>query len=66
MVPGPGVLNAAAGLLTAFGASTPIVTLTSDVPSNFIGRGMGHVHEMHNPLDVVGHFTKWVATRHAT
>lgn len=61
VVPGPGVLNAAAGLLTAFGASTPIVVLTSDVPTNFMGRGMGHVHELNNPLDVVGHFSKWAA-----
>ena len=37
VVPGPGVLNSSAGLCTAYGASAPVVCLTSEVPSPYIG-----------------------------
>jgi thiamine pyrophosphate-dependent acetolactate synthase large subunit-like protein len=46
VVPGPGVLNSSAALLTAFGASAPVLCLTSEVPRAFLGRGLGHLHEM--------------------
>src|SRR5882672_4157950 len=42
VVPGPGVLNSSAALLTAFGASAPVLCLTSEVPLAFLGRGLGH------------------------
>jgi acetolactate synthase-1/2/3 large subunit len=46
VVPGPGVLNAAAALCTAMGNCTPLVCLTGQVPSSFLGRGRGHLHEL--------------------
>ena len=46
VVPGPGVLNSSAGLCTAYGASAPVVCLTSEVPSPYIGVGLGHLHEL--------------------
>jgi len=46
VVPGPGVLNAAAALCTAMGNCAPIVCLTGQVPSSFLGRGRGHLHEL--------------------
>jgi len=46
VVPGPGVLNAAAALCTAMGNCSPIVCLTGQVPSSFLGRGRGHLHEL--------------------
>src|SRR6478735_7956786 len=46
VVPGPGVLNAAAALCTAMGNCTPIVCLTGQVPSQFLGKGRGHLHEL--------------------
>ena len=46
VVPGPGVLNAAAALCTAMGNCTPLVCLTGQVPSSFVGRGRGHLHEL--------------------
>lgn len=46
VVPGPGVLNASAALCTAMGNCTPIVCLTGQVPSQFLGRGRGHLHEL--------------------
>jgi acetolactate synthase-1/2/3 large subunit len=59
VVPGPGVLNASAALLTALGTCAPVVTLTSEVPSAYIGRGMGHLHEMRDQLSAIRQFTKW-------
>jgi len=46
VVPGPGVLNAAAALCTAMGNCAPLVCLTGQVPSSFLGRGRGHLHEL--------------------
>jgi acetolactate synthase I/II/III large subunit len=46
VVPGPGVLNASAALCTAMGNCAPIVCLTGQVPSSFLGRGRGHLHEL--------------------
>lgn len=48
VVPGPGVLNAAAALCTAMGNCSPVVCLTGQVPSSFLGRGRGHLHELKN------------------
>jgi acetolactate synthase I/II/III large subunit len=59
VVPGPGVLNAAAALLSAHGASAPVVCLTSEIPSSQIGRGFGHLHEMPDQLASLRTFTKW-------
>jgi acetolactate synthase I/II/III large subunit len=46
VVPGPGVLNTAAALCTAMGNCTPLVCLTGQVPSQFLGKGRGHLHEL--------------------
>ena len=59
VVPGPGVLNAGAGLLTAFGANEPVLCLTGQVPSAFLGKGRGHLHEMPDQLATLRTFVKW-------
>jgi acetolactate synthase I/II/III large subunit len=59
VVPGPGVLNASAALLSAHGASAPVVCLTSEIPSSQMGRGFGHLHEMPDQLASLRTFTKW-------
>ena len=46
VVPGPGVLNTAAALCTAMGNCAPVVCLTGQVPSQFLGKGRGHLHEL--------------------
>ncbi len=61
VVPGPGVLNASAAVLTAYGASAPMVGLTSEIPSAFMGRGLGHLHEMPDQLATMRTFTKWAS-----
>src|SRR3954454_5300834 len=59
VVPGPGVLNSSAGLCTAYGASAPVVCLTSEVPMPFIGSGLGHLHELPDQLGTLRTLTKW-------
>jgi len=46
VVPGPGILNTTAALCTAMGNCSPVVGLTGQVPSPFLGRGRGHLHEL--------------------
>lgn len=59
VVPGPGVLNAGAGLLTAFGGNQPVLCLTGQVPRDFLDKGRGHLHEMPDQLATLRGFTKW-------
>ena len=59
VVPGPGVLNAGAALLTAFGCNEPVLCLTGQVPTTFLGKGRGHLHEMPDQLATLRTFVKW-------
>lgn len=59
VVPGPGVLNTTAALCTAMGASTPVLCLTGQVPSAFLGRGRGHLHEIPDQLGTLRSIIKW-------
>lgn len=59
VVPGPGVLNAGAGLLTAFGGNQPVLCLTGQVPLAFLDLGRGHLHEMPDQLATLRSITKW-------
>jgi len=61
MVPGPGVLNAAAALLTAYGTGAPVLALAGQIPSDAIDRGWGHLHELPDQLGLLRHFTKYAA-----
>src|SRR5258708_27634467 len=59
VVPGPGVLNAGAAVLTAFGANEPVLCLSGQVPTQFLGKGRGHLHEMPDQLATLRTFVKW-------
>ena len=59
VVPGPGVLNSTGGLCTAYGASAPVLCLTSEVPTPYIGIGLGHLHELPDQLGTLRLLTKW-------
>src|SRR5882762_6761674 len=59
VVPGPGVLNAGAAMLTAFGCNEPVLCLTGQVPTAFLGKGRGHLHEMPDQLGTLRTFVKW-------
>jgi acetolactate synthase I/II/III large subunit len=59
VVPGPGVLNAGAAICSAYGASTPVLCVTGQVPSDFIGSGKGHLHELPDQLGTMRSIMKW-------
>jgi acetolactate synthase-1/2/3 large subunit len=59
VVPGPGVLNSTAALCSAYGASTPVLCVTGQVPSAYIGSGKGHLHELPDQLATLRTLTKW-------
>lgn len=59
VVPGPGVLNASAAICSAYGASSPVLCITGQVPSAFIGSGKGHLHELPDQLATLRTLVKW-------
>jgi acetolactate synthase-1/2/3 large subunit len=59
VVPGPGVLNAGAAMLTAYGCNEPVLCLTGQVPTAYLGKGRGHLHEMPDQLATLRSFVKW-------
>ncbi len=61
VVPGPGLLNASAALLSAHGAGAPVLALVGQIPSFAIDRGLGHLHELRDQLGLLGHMTKYAA-----
>ncbi len=63
-VPGPGVLNAMAGLATAYACSSSVLCLTGQIPSQEIGAGRGLLHEINNQLGALRSVTKWTAPAH--
>ncbi len=60
-VPGPGLLNAAAALLTAYGMGAPVIALAGQIPSFAIDQGHGHLHEIHDQLGLLRHITKYAS-----
>jgi len=61
VVPGPGLLNASAALLTAYGMGAPVIALVGQIPSFAIDQGHGHLHEIHDQLGLLRHITKHAA-----
>src|SRR5512138_1602743 len=53
VVPGPGLLNAGAALLTAYGMNAPVLGLIGQIPAGAIGRGLGHLHEIRDQAGIV-------------
>src|SRR5207237_4295720 len=46
VVPGPGLLNALAGIVTAYACSSKVLCIAGQIPSSAIGRGLGMLHEI--------------------
>src|SRR5690349_14914497 len=61
VVPGPGLLNASAALLTASSMGAPVLALVGQIPSFAIDRGHGHLHEIPDQLGLLRHLTKHAA-----
>ena len=61
MVPGPGLLNAMAGLSTAYATNSPVLCIAGQVPTHHLGKERGALHEIKNQLETIGSVTKWAA-----
>ena len=59
MVPGPGLLNATAGISTAFSASSPILVVSGQIERDLIGSDRGILHEVNDQIDSIRPITKW-------
>ena len=53
VVPGPGLLNSGAALLTAYGMNAPVLALIGQIPAATIGRGLGHLHEIRDQAGII-------------
>ena len=63
VVPGPGMLNTSAAICTAHGCCAPVLLITGQVPSAFIGRGRGHLHELPDQLATLRSLFCWSASK---
>jgi acetolactate synthase-1/2/3 large subunit len=61
VVPGPGILNTAAALCTAYACNSPVLCLGGQIPSESIGKGFGELHELPDQLGILRRLTKWAA-----
>ncbi len=61
VVPGPGVLNAGAGLATAYGANSKLLFLAGQIHSGAVGKGYGNLHEIKDQTGLIAGLTKWNA-----
>jgi acetolactate synthase I/II/III large subunit len=53
VVPGPGLLNSSAALLTAFSMNAPVLALIGQIPDADIGKSLGHLHEIRDQAGIV-------------
>src|SRR5262249_23729352 len=51
--PGPGLLNSAAALLTAYSMNAPVLALIGEIPDADIGRHLGHLHEIRDQAGIL-------------
>lgn len=59
MVPGPGMLNALAGLSTAWACNSRVLFISGQIPSPTIGKGYGMLHEIADQSGILKSLTKW-------
>src|SRR4029079_4060631 len=53
VVPGPGLLNSAAALLTAYSMNAPVLAMLGQIPERTIGRGEGQLHEIRDQAGII-------------
>jgi acetolactate synthase I/II/III large subunit len=59
VVPGPGVLNALAGLSTSWACNSRVLFIAGQIPSPTIGKGYGMLHEIADQSGILKSLTKW-------
>jgi acetolactate synthase-1/2/3 large subunit len=53
VVPGPGLLNSSAALLTAYSMNARVLALVGQIPLADIGRRLGHLHEINDQAGIL-------------
>ncbi len=53
VVPGPGLLNSGAALLTAYGMNAPVLAIIGQIPAAAIGKSQGHLHEIRDQAGII-------------
>src|SRR6266481_982197 len=61
VVPGPGLLNSAAALLTAYSMNAPVLALIGQIAQSAIGRGLGHLHEIRDQAGIISRLVDYSA-----
>src|ERR1700730_12365812 len=61
VVPGPGLLNSSAALLTAYGTNAPVLALIGHIPQAAIGRMLGHLHEIRDRAETLARLVDFYA-----
>jgi len=61
VVPGPGLLNSGAALITAYGMNAPVLALIGQIPDADIGRGLGHLHEIRDQAGIIARLVDFSA-----
>ena len=61
VVPGPGLLNSSAALLTAYGMNAPVLALVGQINQSAIGRGLGHLHEIRDQAGIISRLVDFAA-----
>ncbi len=64
VVPGPGLLNTGAALLTAYSMNAPVLALIGQIPDAAIGRGLGHLHEIRDQAGII--YRDWSISPHGS
>jgi acetolactate synthase-1/2/3 large subunit len=61
VVPGPGLLNSSAALLTAYGMNAPVLALIGQIPDAAIGRLSAYLHEIRDQTGIIDRLVDWSA-----
>ncbi len=59
VVPGPGFLNTTTPLATAQSLGAPVLAISGQIYEQFIGKGIGFLHEIPDQLGIMRTLTKW-------
>jgi acetolactate synthase-1/2/3 large subunit len=61
VVPGPGLFNTGAALLTAYAMNAPVLALYGQIPNDAIGKGVGYLHEIRDQAGVISRLVDFSA-----
>ena len=64
VVPGPGLLNSGAALLTAYGMNAPVLAIIGQIPHAMIGRGLGQLHEIRDQAGILSRLVDFATHIH--